>query len=202
MSNVVGPVALASWSVTPPFFIGWKYQVAAVPYVLLAAMYLFTKLQRPWVVTGMAAMAAVMLIASVRFIGLEWSARDDSVMSATSVLATVPRTDLVVADVTAVGLVFPIALSWPPEQKVIIGPQSALANDDALSEQVRGASSVAYVSNLKYGGTEQARHRILTRLRYGLGSPTTTEAPPPVVGLGCTGCGHGYQIYVVRRGFP
>lgn len=188
---------LYQFGVVPSHATGAKYQVTAVPLILIAIVCIITVFKKkPWEFCSVILIATLMFLGSTYLIWKNYKARDHEI-STYSMARSVPKADLVILDHTFSGLVGPVIFALPEEQKILVGSQKDLLSKIDLKNVVIDEKSVMYISAAKYnepGLREEIANQLLKAFAL-----NTTSPLEPIVQLGCRGGGRGYSIFYFNR---
>lgn len=181
----------------PSHAVGTKYQVCAVPIILIAITAIVTVIEKRNIrIIFIVFLAAILLLGSIYYI---WKNCRNTInrISTYSVNKLVPKTDLVILDSTFSGLVGPVIYSFPVDQKIIIGSQKDLLLKTDWEKETKQMESIVYINAVKYNELA-LQDKILDRFLETFGV-LTNHSLEPVAKLGCEGAGKGYNIFFMEK---
>ncbi len=188
---------LYQFGAIPSHAIGAKYQVTAVPLILITIVCIITVFKKKsWEFCSVILIATLMFLGSTYLIWKNYKARDHTI-STYSMAKLVPKADLVILDHTFSGLVGPVIFALPEDQRILIGSQKDLLSKIDFKNEVIDEKSVMYISATKYnelGLREEITNRLLKAFDLNPSSPLE-----PIARLSCRGAGSGYSIFYFNK---
>jgi len=190
-------VVLYQFGAIPSHAIGAKYQVLAVPTILIAITSMITEFKKRSMRIGFVILLVTLMSSGSAYnIWKNYKARDHKI-STYSMNKFISNDDLIILDATFSGLVGSVIFALPEEQRILVGSQKDLSSKIDLKNAVIDEKSVIYISASKYNKFE-LQNEIANRLLKAFGLRSTSHLEP-LVRLGCRGCGKGYNIFYFRR---